>query len=141
MLRTSKIKELVSKTHPFMREFISPTKAVLYAFSDCIIKYEEVEHNLKRKEYLILEGKEINISKQPEGLEYGLERGFVFGFLDDNIFKFEDVENAEDKDILKEKQAKIKKQVKSVASALPPCIYENQNHVGYLGLYLNNKHC
>ena len=109
MLRTSKIKELVSKTHPFMREFISPTKAVLYAFSDCIIKYEEVEHNLKHKEYLILEGKEINISKQPEGLEYGLERGFVFGFLDDNIFKFEDVENAEDKDILKEKQAKIKK--------------------------------
>ena len=108
MLRTSKIKDLVSKTHPFMREFISPTKAVLYAFSDCIIKYGKVDYNLKCKEHLILEGKEINILKQPEEIEYVLEGGFVFGFLDDDIFKFEDVENAQDKDILKQIHGKIK---------------------------------
>tara|TARA_B100001094_G_C18152241_1_gene784323 strand:- start:1367 stop:1786 length:420 start_codon:yes stop_codon:yes gene_type:complete len=111
MLRTSKLKELVSKTHPFMKEMVSPTKAILYAFSDCIIHYNGEAYDLKCKDHLVLEGEEINVSMQLQGIEYGLSRGFVFGFLDDVFFKFEDVEDADlqDKDVLNKSYAKIKK--------------------------------
>lgn len=111
MLRTSKLKELVSKTHPFMKELVSPTKAILYAFSDCIIHYNGEAYDLKRKDHLVLEGEEINVSMQLQGVEYGLSRGFVFGFLDDVFFKFEDVEDADlqDKDVLNKSYVKIKK--------------------------------
>ena len=111
MLRTSKLKELVSKTHPFMKELVSPTKAILYAFSDCIIHYNGEAYDLKCKDHLVLEGEEINVSMQLQGIEYGLSRGFVFGILDDVFFKFEDVEDADlqDKDVLNKSYAKIKK--------------------------------
>ena len=39
MLKSYKLKKLVSKTQPLMKDLVSPTKAVLYAFSDCIIQY------------------------------------------------------------------------------------------------------
>lgn len=87
-----------------MKKLISPTKTVLYAFSDCIIKYNKNEYNLKCNDHLVLKEPNLIITNQPQGLQFILQHNYVFGFIDGVFFKFEDVENSnpQDKETFKE---------------------------------------
>ena len=127
MLKSYKLKKLVSKTQPLMKDLVSPTKAVLYAFSDCIIQYNKNDYNLKCNDHLVLEGSNLTITNQPQGLEFILQHNYVFGFTDGVFFKFEDVENSnpQDKETFKEIQKNTKPSIletwsnKIIKSKLP----------------------